>query len=65
MVAILPFAIGTGVAIYEGARKIQAQTPISDPAINFVVFALAIGFDGCRLVGGFQGIPKDPTAKLS
>ena len=65
VVAILLFAIGAGVAIKEGVHKIQLPTPISDPAINYVVLALAIGFDGCRLVGGFQGIPKDPTAKLS
>ena len=42
VVAILLFAIGAGVAIYEGIHKIQAPTPISDPAINYVVLALAV-----------------------
>lgn len=45
VVAILLFAIGAGVAIYEGVHKIQAPTPISDPAINYVVLALAVGFE--------------------
>ena len=44
MVAILLCAIGAGVAIYEGVYKIQAPKPISDPAINYVVLALAVGF---------------------
>ena len=45
VVAILLFAIGAGVAIYEGVHKIQAPTPNNDPAINYVVLALAIGFE--------------------
>ena len=45
VVAILLFSIGAGVAIYEGVHKIQAPTPISDPAINYVVLALAVGFE--------------------
>ena len=45
MVAILLFVIVAGVAIYEGVRRIKAPTPISDPAINYAVLSLAIGFE--------------------
>ena len=41
MVAILIFAVGAGVSIYEGWRHIGHPEPLRDPTINYVVLAVA------------------------
>ncbi|MCP4386485.1 MAG: cation transporter, partial [Hyphomicrobiales bacterium] len=41
VVAILIFAVGAGVSIYEGVSKIADPHPIESPLINYVVLALA------------------------
>jgi cation diffusion facilitator family transporter len=42
VVAILIFAVGSGVSIYEGWRHIVEPPPLHDPTVNYIV--LAIGF---------------------
>ncbi|MCP4308675.1 MAG: cation transporter, partial [bacterium] len=46
VVAILIFAVGAGVSIYEGVSKIADPHPIESPLINYVVLALALVFEG-------------------
>lgn len=46
VVAILVFALGAGVSIYEGVRHILHPQPISNPMINYIVLGLAILFEG-------------------
>lgn len=46
VVAILVFALGAGVSIYEGVRHILHPQPISNPMINYIVLGLAIVFEG-------------------
>lgn len=46
VVAILIFAIGSGISIYEGVHKILHPTAMSDPTINYVVLTLAMIFEG-------------------
>ena len=58
VVAIMLLTIGASVAICEGARKIQAPMPIGDPAINYVVLALAIGFEAIAWWGAFKEFQK-------
>lgn len=45
VVAILIFAVGSGISIYEGVHKILDPHPITSPMINYVVLALAIVFE--------------------
>jgi len=45
IVALLIFAIGAGVSIYEGIGHIREPEPISRPLINYVVLALALLFE--------------------
>lgn len=45
VVAILIFAVGAGVSLYEGLHKLQAPEPITNPAVNYVVLALALVFE--------------------
>src|SRR5690349_17662259 len=77
VVALLIFALGAGVSIYEGIVHIQHPEPIEDPKINFAVYGLAAIFEGIswsygwsafQRIRGEQGIlaavraSKDPTS---
>jgi cation diffusion facilitator family transporter len=49
IVAILIFAVGGGISIYEGIKHIQEPAPSpadNNPIINYVVLALAFVFEG-------------------
>lgn len=46
VVAILLFAIGAGVSIYEGIQKLIEHHPMTSPHINYIVLALAMVFEG-------------------
>lgn len=46
VVAILIFATGAGLSIYEGILHIQAPEPIRSPTINYVVLAIALLLEG-------------------
>ncbi|HUG37604.1 MAG TPA: cation diffusion facilitator family transporter, partial [Candidatus Limnocylindrales bacterium] len=77
VVAMLIFAGGGGVSIYEGVGHIRHPSPTGDPTIAFVVLGLAFIFEGFALgiawkvfresrgdAGTWQTIrrEKDPTA---
>lgn len=76
VVAILIFALGGGMSVYEGVTHIQHPNPIGDPTWNYVVLGLAIVFESFsfyfavkafRKEQGKQGVwetirgSKDPT----
>jgi cation diffusion facilitator family transporter len=46
VVAILIFAVGSGVSMYEGVIKVLDPHPITNPVVNYVVLLLAMGFEG-------------------
>jgi cation diffusion facilitator family transporter len=46
IVALLVFALGAGVSLYEGILHILFPNPISDPLVNYVVLGLAFLFEG-------------------
>ena len=46
VVAILIFAIGAGVSIYEGIHKMGDPHPVSNPLVNYGVLAAAMIFEG-------------------
>jgi len=45
VVAIMIFATGAGVSIYEGVHKLSAPEPITDVYINYIVLSVAIVFE--------------------
>ncbi len=49
VVAILIFALGAGVSIYEGVSHILHPATISNPMTNYIVLTLAIIFEGFAL----------------
>lgn len=46
VVAILIFAVGAGVSIYEGWLHVAEPEPLRDPTINYVVLGVAVLLEG-------------------
>ena len=46
IVALMVFALGAGVSIYEGILHVLNAEPISDPLVNYVVLGMAFVFEG-------------------
>ncbi len=49
VVAILIFAVGSGVSTYKGISHIVHPTELHDPTINYIVLLIAIIFEGGAL----------------
>ncbi len=58
VVAILIFAVGAGVSIYEGLHQIVAPSAIERPMINYVVLGLAMIFEGAAWYFAFSEFTK-------
>ena len=54
IVAILIFALGGGISVYEGIRHLQHPRPIINPLINYIVLALAMLFEGAAWYYAFR-----------
>jgi cation diffusion facilitator family transporter len=54
VVALLIFALGAGVSIYEGVLHILDPEPIRDPLVNYIVLALAFLFEGASWLVSFK-----------
>jgi cation diffusion facilitator family transporter len=50
IVALLIFAIGAGVSIYQGLEQIRAPREIHNPWVNYIVLAFATVFEGSSWV---------------
>ena len=46
VVAILIFAVGAGVSIFEGWAHIKQPEPLSNPLINYIVLGVAFAMEG-------------------
>jgi cation diffusion facilitator family transporter len=58
VVAILIFAVGAGVAIYEGIHHVLAPSPISNPVVNYIVLVIAMVFEGGAWLFAFREFSK-------
>jgi cation diffusion facilitator family transporter len=47
IVAILLFAVGAGVSIYEGVTKLYSPSPVTNAFINYIVLGCAFIFEAC------------------
>jgi len=45
VVAMLVFALGAGLSIYEGIKRIQDPHPLADPSVNYLVLGIAALFE--------------------
>lgn len=46
VVALLIFAVGAGVSLYEGIQHVLHPVPIKSPYVNYIVLVLAMIFEG-------------------
>jgi cation diffusion facilitator family transporter len=54
VVAILIFALGSGIALYEGVLHILHPEPVEHPMINYVVLGFALIFEGGAWLFAFK-----------
>jgi cation diffusion facilitator family transporter len=54
VVAILVFALGAGVSIYEGIQHLKHPVSIENPLINYVVLGIAMLFEGAAWLFAFR-----------
>lgn len=48
IVALLIFALGSGVSLYQGVVHVAAPEPIEDPIVSFIVLGLSFLFEAPR-----------------
>jgi len=58
VVAILIFAIGSGLSIYEGIKHVLHPEPISNPVWNYVVLALSVVFESAAWIIAYRAFNK-------
>jgi len=58
IVAILIFAVGSGVSIYEGIRHVIHPAQIENPMVNYIVLSLALVFEGGAWYFAFKEFGK-------
>ncbi len=64
VVAILVFAIGAGVSLYEGISKLMSPTEIHRPIVNYIVLSVAMVFEGAAWAVAFREFRKRKGATL-
>ncbi len=58
IVAILIFAVGSGVSIYEGIHHVMHPAQIENPMVNYIVLSLALVFEGGAWFFAFKEFGK-------
>ena len=58
IVAILIFALGAGISIYEGIIHLLHPKPITTPYINYIVIGFAMMFEGFAWYFAFKAFTK-------
>src|ERR1041384_3129416 len=58
IVALMIFAVGAGISIYEGVLHIRQPEPINNPLLNYIVLALSLVFQGWSSVVAFREVKK-------
>ena len=54
IVALLIFAVGSGLSLYEGILHMLHPEPVSDPVVNYAVLGAAFLFDGYSWTVAFR-----------
>ncbi len=58
VVAIMIFAVGAGISIYEGIRHMLHPIPMGKPLVNYLVLLLAMVFEGGALAVAVREFSK-------
>ena len=65
IVAIVFFALGAGVAIYEGVQHVLVPESLGDPKWSYIVLGASAIFDGTSFVIGFRQFRKEARGRSS
>lgn len=63
IVAILVFAIGGGMSVYEGLMHLSHPTPVEDPTWSYVVLGIATLFEGTSWFFGWKAFSRERGEK--
>lgn len=58
VVAILIFALGSGISLYEGIHRVMDPAPMRNVVVNYVVLALAMGFEAVAWTFAFRAFRR-------
>jgi cation diffusion facilitator family transporter len=58
VVALLIFALGAGVSIYEGVKHVLNPRPMDDPLVNYIVYAVSAVFEGISWSFGWSAFSR-------
>ena len=62
VVAILIFAVGAGVSMYEGIKHVLDPNPVENVGVSYIVLAIAVAFEGAAwwlAMRGFRAVKGD------
>lgn len=59
IVALLIFALGSGVSLYQGVLHVYAPEPIEDPIVSFIVLALSFLFESASWLVALRRFRSD------
>jgi cation diffusion facilitator family transporter len=58
VVAIMIFAVGGGVSVYEGIRHLMHPQPMHNPALNYAVLGASLVFEGAAWLFAFKAFRR-------
>ncbi len=64
IVALLIFAVGAGVSVFEGINHLRRSQPIDHPIVNYIVLGLSLVFEGASWFIAMRSI-HDAKGNLS
>jgi cation diffusion facilitator family transporter len=63
IVAVIFFAVGGGVSVYEGILHLLDPEPLRDPTLSYVVLGVAAVFDGGSLIIAFRTLRREEPGR--
>lgn len=58
IVALMLFALGAGVSVYQGVHHVMAPDPVQHAMVSYVVLALSFLFEGASWIVAWRGFAK-------
>jgi len=58
IVALMLFALGAGVSVYQGVHHVLAPEPIQHAAVSYAVLALSFVFEGASWIVAWRGFAR-------
>ncbi|MCX2740852.1 cation diffusion facilitator family transporter [Pontibacter anaerobius] len=63
IVAILIFAVGGGMSIYEGIAHLNHPSPLQDPTLSYIILGAAMVFEGIAWAVAYKSFSKTRVDK--